>query len=427
MMKNCSKICGDFRTWNQWRIPAVLLCLAWTLFAVGSKAVGQDQEEKAKEPAQKVEKVPEDSKPTAKTHPYDPMIWDVDQMMEDAITQISRRYNLNESQEEYTRLLLKTRVRAFLDDHEHDIRELLQESIEYRRGLRNSDPESLKIWAERAGPIYEAAQDAILNGNMAWRDILNDKQKERHDADVKLMKRNFNNVSERLVAWQQGKGKLPLNPNQAQQNVRHATDDRISNNPRQLKAELEDNWTLYVNKFIETYKLNEKQQNSAREKIHKEYLAEAKKYRTKLKDKFADIEEKLADKDRKAERARLLNRKTQLERPIYEMFRKMAYRLSDLLTSEQKATVDPDKKQKLDELYDRFSGKKASKSKAPAIEPKPKPKSDEPKKQPAAGETPNKSKIESKKNDPAEKPTKQSGESAKKLKQDQSAKEKAGK
>ncbi|MCG8408824.1 MAG: hypothetical protein MI923_26760 [Phycisphaerales bacterium] len=401
---NISGFCSTRQRW------IAVACLAWALLTVGAQASGQEPDDKQtpdekKRIVQKVQKTgdtnSESSKPTAKTHPYDPMIWDVDQMMEDAVMQITLRYNLNKSQEEYTRLLLTTRVRSFLDDYEGDIRELLQESIEYRRGMMDSDPESLKQWADRAGPIYEAAQDAILSGNMAWREILDDEQRKTHDRDLKLMERNFSSVTKRLVAWQDGKGKLgPGEP--ISNGPRQTSGSRVSPNPPgQISAELEDNWTRYVNEFIKVYKLDEKQQNSAREKIHKYYLNEAKRYRAKKKAQFTDLDKKLASKGPKADRTKIVHEKIQLLQPIYKMFGKMAQRLDDLRTSEQKVNVDSDKKKELDRLHKQFSGQGMTRLKA--SKPKPSVKTDK------AGEPPKTEKAGSdsaKKKSPDNKPEK---------------------
>ena len=56
----------------------------------------------------------------------------VDAMMEEAVLQITRRYNLNRSQEEYTRLLLVKRTKQVLDQYEPQVRELLKEQIDIR-------------------------------------------------------------------------------------------------------------------------------------------------------------------------------------------------------------------------------------------------------------------------------------------------------
>ena len=140
--------------WSVWQLAAV--CLLTALGLCGSPILAQAPEPPAKQ---------SDEPPTAKTHPNDPMIWNVDAMVEDAILQIARRYNLNKAQEEYTRLLLTQRVRVFLKIHEDDVRQLLKESIDFRTGLKPATPEAIMDWAERAMPVYDAAREAILGGN----------------------------------------------------------------------------------------------------------------------------------------------------------------------------------------------------------------------------------------------------------------------
>ncbi|HWL93220.1 MAG TPA: hypothetical protein VNT79_06770, partial [Phycisphaerae bacterium] len=175
--------------------------LAPTVFA--SAAPAQEKPKKADGPPS-VSTQPT-ARPTSKSHPNDPMLWDAEQMMDEAVMQIGRRYTLTPQQEEYTRLLLKKRVREFLDQHETEVRELLQESIDMKLGRKENDPKSMMKWAARAMPIYDAAKTAILDGNHEWGVILDEKQKELHEKDLHLMSTNFSNVTTTLRNWEEGK------------------------------------------------------------------------------------------------------------------------------------------------------------------------------------------------------------------------------
>lgn len=343
------------------------MCCVAALLAGGAAAFGQ-----AIEPA----KPTQPTQPTAKTHPNDPMVWNVDQMMEDAVLQISRRYNLNKAQEGYTRLLLRRRVNAFLEVHEDDVRQLLKESIDFRFGLKDGTVEAYKDWAERAMPVYEAAKKAILDGNMEWGEILTAEQKVLHKKDLDQMDANFKQVTS--VLGDMREGKIPSWAPRKQSQATGApgkTRGQVSPNPPNVEVRfVEDNWLDYVETFIRTYKLDEKQQNSARA-IHKEVLAQATVYRAKRRIELAKIEAELKlstkgpkdEKDPKKDKERreeLRRRKARLEKPVRQMFIVMNRRLAAMLRAEQLTNADAEQKKILDAMYERLSGEHDDKHRA---------------------------------------------------------------
>ncbi len=305
---------------------------------------------------------------TAQSHPESPMLWDTEAMMNQAVDQISRRYNLNDQQKEYTRLLLVSRVRDFLDNHEMEVRQLLQESIEMRTGQRPADAVALQVWANRALPLYQEASKAILEGNEEWAVILDEEQKKIHDRDMALMRRSFTNATETMNTWQEGKGKLPTvaggkKPEQNARTVNANSDDQtmgaVSTDPQPTRViKLEDNWLAYVNAFINTYSLEGKDEVSARDKILKDMYAQARKYRELNKRQFdkLDTRQKSAAKDKTIRIHDVLKQKKQLELPIREMFVKLDKRLRRLPTAEQFANADADQKKKLEEYYKALAG-----------------------------------------------------------------------
>ncbi|HVP10843.1 MAG TPA: hypothetical protein VMV94_06590 [Phycisphaerae bacterium] len=293
-------------------------------------------------------------KPTAETHPQNPELWDVDQMMEDAVLQISRRYNLNKAQENYTRLLLVGRVREFLDKYEKDVRELLKESIDLKLHPDKGTPEAYKKWAERAEPIYEAAKKTILEGNTEWREILNEEQRKLHDSDLAQMRTNFDQISKVMTDWKNEKG--PGIPPRGDQTV-----GSVSQQPPAIEHRLtEDNWMAYVMMFISAYQLDEKQANSAKVKIYTEFLGKAKAYRERKKEEFDKIDAELKhmgpEGKTPAKPMELLQKKGELEQPIRTLFVEMNERLNELLRTDQKRDVDKEKKKQLAILYAKLAG-----------------------------------------------------------------------
>ena len=325
------------------------LAAASVLFLAAKASSGQTPPPPTNDPAAK-------KAPTAQTHPNNPELWNVDAMMEEAVSQIARRYNLNTAQENYTRLLLTKRTRAFLETYETDVRELLKESIEWRLGTKPPTVESYVKWAGRAAPIYQAAAKAILDGNEEWDSILNEDQKKIHTADVALMKSNFAGINKTMEEWQSGKtpaGAKPVSPdinNGLATGPRPGEVSKVSPHPPSFPRKVpEDSWLAYVNLFIDAYKLDEKQAVAAREKIHKESNDMAVKYRERYKKEFEAV---AADPKPTAK-----TRQESLDRPLKEMFVSMDRRLDQLLDSKQRAAISPEKKKQLDENYAALAGR----------------------------------------------------------------------
>jgi hypothetical protein len=322
----------------------------------GSAAFGQVPEQPPK-PA-------EDNTPTARTNPNDPMGWNVEAMMEEAVQQISRRYNLNKAQEEYTRLLLTRRAKEFLKLYEDDVRKLLKENVDFRIGLKPGTKEALMDWAQRAAPVFNAAKDAILDGNKEWREILTEEQRKTHDADLAQMDANFKNLEVALKGWQEGRGPSlgPIHQTSTQAGNTGQSTGLVSQNAVSRNLLLEDNWKAYVDKFIQVYKFDEKQQNAALSGIHKETLGQAKNYREKRQGDFESIESQLAvlAKDPKAsDRREMLQRqRIKLEEPLRTMFVHMDGRLKTLPREDQRAGADAAEVQTLQAMFDELSGKR---------------------------------------------------------------------
>ena len=341
----------------------------------------------------------DDQKITAQTHPNNPELWNTEQMMEDAVIQISRRYNLNPAQTDYTRLLLTSRVRAFLDIHEKDIRELLRESIDLRLGLKPGSAQAYQKWAERAGPIYEAAQQAILDGNTEWREILDDQQKVTHDADLAAMHANFQQVSRMLDTWKAGNVPPMLANAQQGQNAQKSGlsgggttvgEGRVSD-PQQpvIQRQVEDSWLAYVNRFVDTYQLDEKQGISARDKIYKDIRNQVTRYRDLKKDEFAALDAEALSPKPKMDKQEIERRRKKLERPIGELFQTLDQRLRTLPDQLQLKNADPDKVRQLEAWYKMLAGQfdlnRPADSKSETKTPE-KPKVAEPKTEESAGD-----------------------------------------
>jgi hypothetical protein len=257
------------------------------------------------------------------------------------------------------------RVTAFLEKHEPEVRELLKESIDLRVGKKAGTPQAYASWAIRAAPLYAEAQNAILEGNQEWRDILTDEQKKLHDSDLTQMRSNFQNVDRLLEGWKDGKGNAMLA--QTGRNIQSGgtttQQGRVSDPQAPVeRRQVEDNWLAYVNKFIQTYKLDDKQAISAKDKIYKDIRDEVVKYREKKKEEFAALDAEVLAPKPKLKPAEISQRRQELEKPIQEKFVLLDSRLRQLVDRKQIADANPDDIRQLEAWFKMLSGQGGTKT-----------------------------------------------------------------
>ncbi|MCH7704946.1 MAG: class I tRNA ligase family protein, partial [Planctomycetes bacterium] len=130
----------------------------------------------------------------------------IEQILDRAIQNIARRYNLNEIQTRATEDLMKIEVNKFLLEHEDEVWPVIRDLLSAQAlGGPPTDMESAKRIGKAAGPLARLAQEAIFRANDEWRKILTDEQKVLHDYDLDEMTKNFEGIHSRMQAWAEGK------------------------------------------------------------------------------------------------------------------------------------------------------------------------------------------------------------------------------
>lgn len=128
---------------------------------------------------------------------YNAIIDNIDLLVDNYARFLARKYDLTEEQDEYTKYLLRERSYEFLDQHEGDLRSMVDRLFDVRTGGEMT-PEELLEWGHQAGPIYESAKKLIIAGNDEWREILTPEQQNIHDEDLKLMYQSFETTEDQL-------------------------------------------------------------------------------------------------------------------------------------------------------------------------------------------------------------------------------------
>ncbi|HSW47146.1 MAG TPA: hypothetical protein VLM89_16405 [Phycisphaerae bacterium] len=244
---------------TMWLGLATFVCLTWVAAATAQQPADQP-------PDQSFRQATSNS----------PMYWDVDVIMRPYVSLLTRYYNLNEEQEKYTRALLTQRVKRFLGEHERDTRALFDEYLGYQQNGQLPPAEMAREFSGRARPLLAAMYKEIIDGNMKWRDILDDQQKKKHDGDLKMIDQTFKQFDEKFDRWSKGDVRPTDLPT------------TVSDRPHAIMKH-EDAWQYYVRMFIVNYRLDDGQQSAANSVLD-ETRKEAAAYRLAHKDEFAELE-----------------------------------------------------------------------------------------------------------------------------------------
>lgn len=310
----------------------VLSCLCATLGIVAGSA-------NAQQPATP----PPAPKPTSTINP--PASVDaftsatVEQIMDQAVKNIARRYNLNDAQTRETSDLMKREVNRFLKEHEADVWPVLRDLIATQmKGAPETKEDAMKL-GKAARPLSKLAFDAIFQANEEWRAYLDPMQKVTHDYDLQEMRTQFEVIDRNFEDLEKGtipaEGALfPPPPPADRSPPRPKKPAEGLPEPQALELNIFEN---FVEAFIKECKLNQGQADAARS-ILNEYKVKAEAFELAKKPELAKLqaEQRAArdahDRDRrvKAEKA-----KSELLAPVTALLGEFEGRLKGLLTSAQ--------------------------------------------------------------------------------------------
>lgn len=266
----------------------------------------------------------------------------VERIMDTAVRNIARRYNLNEAQTEKTDELMKREVRRFLKEHENEVWPAIRSLLAAQFGARPpDDPGDTKRLGALARPLAKLAKDAIFDANKEWRTYLTAEQKQMHDFDMAEMEKTFTQIDKHFESWEKGdpmKGRIfpdapsadtgpPRPPRPKGKEIPPAKDRFIALNILDTLVE----------GFIEDYELDEAQITAARS-ILTEFKGKATDFKNAQKEEFAKIDAErdkaLKRRDREAIKQTTAAHKKLLE-PFYALVKQMEERLKGLLTTAQ--------------------------------------------------------------------------------------------
>lgn len=259
----------------------------------------------------------------------------VGNIVDQAVVNIGRRYNLNNDQLEKTGLIMKTRVNDFLKEHEVEVWPAIRGLLANRTPPENEA--DLKRLGASARRLAKIAHRAVKDGNAEWRKILTAEQKKTHDYDLAELDKTFAKMDQNFGAWENGQPTedtvFPPRPRPTGSPA--AGPSTPSRPPEGLPSGEKNPFELsvfdtFVERFIKEYELDKAQIEIALS-ILKETKAKAGDVMAKI---TAQRSMAIAEDDPKKRRAADAEWKKLIE-PVYQLFAEMNGRLRGLLTTVQ--------------------------------------------------------------------------------------------
>ncbi len=266
----------------------------------------------------------------------------IERIMDQAVRNISVRYNLNKAQSEETHRLMRREVLRFIQEHESEVWPVVRDLLSSQLGASPpNDPSELNRIGKGARPLLKLAKEATFRANEEWRLILNAEQRRTHQFDMEEMDGTFKEIDHRFSEWEAGRA--PAEGLFPQPRLTGREPPRPSKPPEGLpepEIEVFNPATVFeklVEEFIKDYELTEGQITSARS-ILEEFKGKASDFRATKKEDFARIaaEQQQAAQRRDIEGIRkAASENKKLLGPVYELSDQMEDRLLGLLDSAQ--------------------------------------------------------------------------------------------
>ena len=265
-------------------------------------------------------------------------VFQIDRLIDAQVAGLADRYKLDQSQQDHARQLIKQHADNLLARHGPVFQQLTADYIRLRITGRQPDAEQAKKWAQLIEPLYADAKSAISEGTTAFRNVLNDSQKQLHDADIAQLNTTYALLDQKIDRWKVGQfdpaewnALVAPAPARPQPNPPQ-TNQRPEVRPEQL-------WQSYVRNYAREHDFSPEQEKQAADMLAKA-ISEAQRLGKEIEEKIDDIDRRIAEARRgQGERdllTDLYRQRRDLLLPLMQQFATLKTQLDTLPTPEQK-------------------------------------------------------------------------------------------
>jgi hypothetical protein len=276
--------------------------------------------------------------------------------------QVSRRYDLRPDQSETAKTMLEKNTLEFVNKHYNEFIVLIPQAQAMRmRVMAGEEPsaQEVKELSAKLLPIYKEATDLIVSENVKFANVLDEKQKAKHQADMDRMKADVAETTQKLDRWKKGDYKpgefLNNRKNRNNRNGPAANEQAQNVQEENLTPTSLGFWELYVKTFIDAFQL-EKGQVTLAWSVLNDLKVKAQAYRHDHEEEFMDLTQKVeqltqakADAKRDENLKNTQEKLDKLNQPLMAMFDELKERLMAIPTQAQRKaaqeTLGPDQVQ----------------------------------------------------------------------------------
>lgn len=315
--------------------------------------------------AQDVDDSDEEARPKRATKIPTEGFWPTQKMMERIINritdQMAERYDFDDNQLELTRDLFKARFPEFLNQNRAEIQTLVNQ---YFEALLDEGPpavEHVAEWAQHVQPLLAEFGEVCDEVTESMREYLTDSQTTTLDAEVAAFQTGMTMARNKLAVWADG-GYDPetewIHSGSSRRERERA--DEATAEPEPSEADeaqpagsapaktAKGEWTIYTEKFIKRYQLNDEQKQKAFAFLRRQQ-EQRDDYLRRRADEMERVTELLKEAEKEAERTAALEAYSRLNAPVDRMFQRLKERLDTLPTRAQRraaaeAGLEPERK-----------------------------------------------------------------------------------
>lgn len=301
----------------------------------------------------------------------------IDLAIDRLMDEMGRHYEFDEDQLYSARQTVKDRFPQFIMENRDDIIRVANDWMAALLGEEPPDPEVVADWAQRARPLMEDFVGLVRESADEMREFMTEEQQIKLDGELAAAEVAVGYATQRLDNWAAGgfdpvtewhrspefkqherermeeleaeqaeasaeavRGRLAAVGTELEQPAGRqpdATQEKaVESKPRAGAAR--DEWDRYVAEFIQRYRLDEAQRNTAHKILNSLKDSRDKYLRRKLPD-IKRLEQRLTGAQTQDDRAALRKAYTRLNAPLERYFQMLKDRLDRIPTRKQRAAA----------------------------------------------------------------------------------------